>query len=451
MLVTPIQARERSIAELTGYLPAKGTRMYVRQRQHDPDFRDQSYEECLSPEDMSPTEIEPVPRLSTIQASPGKTLLDQYVDTGLVELPSTMKPWSSPWAVAQDQPAPAKSYSHVMTKYRNPHQENGVTNTFRRTGSEKHRRSKSPPASIVKSRELVIQSSGKKARGAVMFDRLKKRSEAFVIDETNVANPTHYYSQKRMNMLQQTRQRSASPPPHIGTGYYPTPQTITHVDAHRSKPRDRKTPWQAAEENPVGSVESAFMPSKKPIDLMLASNLKTAARTKAERDEAYQPWVRTTPDEPSSGHVSFNLPPRITSAPRLRLGATPYVNDFNVKPQGWCGSYEDTTHSDVTEYHTLPRTRHSKQIARDYNSRPKSWNPNYFDDQQHDVQDHGDFYHHDEYEEQASPEQEHLKPVRMTARKFNTPNHAHRRSRSVKPVCGPKIWNPKSVDETDDL
>ncbi|XP_077999298.1 uncharacterized protein LOC144452142 [Glandiceps talaboti] len=464
MLVTPIDARERSIQELTGHKPGKGTRMYVGQRRSDPDFReDISVGRMRNPNVRTPhgarqrrgppsvpkTAAPPAPVFAPIQASPGKTLLHQYVDTGMVEGPS-LKPWKSPWEEAMDHPSGwiDTSYTQIMRQYRPGATE---TTSFQRTGTSlgPHRRSHTAPAGeagkpLVKSRELVAQSTGRKARGAVMFDRMKKRSEQFVVDESNVVNPSDYYARRRIEMLQRARPRVPSPPPHVGTGYHPKSPT-TPPSAPRPQRQQKMslmgnmTPWEAAEINPVGSIEEAFAHTRsRPGNRSLVNNVQEAARTKKER-AAYEisPWTQC------DDQLSYRLPPKITPIPRVRLGAQPYINDFNRKAEGWesLPAEQGGGGSDQTQYHTFPRRRETQ--GRDYNPRPKSW-------AREQIQQE----FHDQPAEDEADVVEHLRPVRQTAKKFDRPSYANRRRArpsNVKPVAGPKIWNPSMLEETEDL
>ncbi|XP_070544067.1 uncharacterized protein [Ptychodera flava] len=480
MLITPIDARERSIEELTGSRPARGTRMYIRQRRSDPDFRDDTYSDefgempigapqrARGPKPFRPVSApkQRVPQNQPAAASASggdpTSPLSQYTESGMVEGGSTMKPWLSPWEEALQHPAGVVGdtrHAHPMKQYR-PEQVPATSPTqqkdFKRIGASvgPHNRSRSMPETptkpLVKSRELVTQTGGRKARGAVMFDRMKKRSEAFVVDENNVADTTDHYAKMRMQVLQQARPRFPSPPPHVGTGY--TPVSRTTVDRGPSKPyklsiAGQKTPWEAAESNPVGSVEEAFFQSRKPRapDGSLVQNVQDAARTKAERSAyVHDAWARTPYDDPDHpGQLSFNLAPRVTSVPRVRLGSQPYVNDFNRKPQGWYDEFDGES-VDAGDSHSLPRTRHRPPT--DFNPRPKSWAPNVHAQVKAE-------YHYEEHDEEEPVE--HLKPVRMTAKKFDRPQYAdRRRTRSagkVRPVAGPKIWNPSMLEETGDL
>eukprot|EP00057_Strongylocentrotus_purpuratus_P026012 XP_011680486.1 PREDICTED: synaptopodin 2-like protein isoform X3 [Strongylocentrotus purpuratus] len=160
----------------------------------------------------------------------------------------------------------------------------------------------SPKQCLVLAAGLKGQSGG---RAAEMFEKRRLRSEQFVLDESTIKH---------------AKPSSFSKPP--------GPEKSTTAEIHIKK----LSPWEAAQESPVGSVSRAFPKKEVKIPPPMKIPPPTQAKPKPAAQLPAKPGFKASRDLPK-----YPAPQAKDSIP-LKPGSTlPKANfkDFNVKPRGW--------------------------------------------------------------------------------------------------------------------
>ncbi|CAC5369188.1 unnamed protein product [Mytilus coruscus] len=183
---------------------------------------------------------------------------------------------------------------------------------------------------------LVADLQSPKNRGAKLFQKRQARSEKWVIDESNARRP---------DVVQHTRLESML------------------------SPKPSKSPWEAAMENPLGSVEGAFH------HLDHRENLKQINRN----------LQNVTPFSPQPVSVPYYTPEVRTKLDNQNDLEILQGEDFNRKARGWCPVRETkrTETSTYTQEESYPQ-RTSRQEpppppplptkTDNYNRKIRAWN-----------------------------------------------------------------------------
>ena len=150
------------------------------------------------------------------------------------------------------------------------------------------------------------------SRAATMFELRRQRSEQYTLDETTMKEP---------------KKPAAAP-----FKKPPGPQTKTDGGSHK-----KLSPWQAAEESPMGYVSKAFPPRENKAKVPPPTSYKP----KQPPPTASKPGPK-----PSRELPKFPTPQAKDSIPLpqgTKLGKANF-KDFNTKPKGW-GSRSSGDHT----------------------------------------------------------------------------------------------------------
>lgn len=226
---------------------------------------------------------------------------------------------------------------------------------------------------------LVADLKGASGRGASMFERRRKRSEKFVLTaeghnpDAAPVSPEDKENEKpakvTLEFIARHGSEEAEEPPQP-----PKPRQATPIVL-------MKSPWEAAAESPIGSIDSAFnhLPKKgftgvdsppqpqadrpkPPAEWMKTSNILPQIPAKPPSEPKIKPKFRAGPSIPGENGYSA---PQSMFKPKFdarKQQNQPNYADFNVRARGWGGGSPKQSPED-TPPSASPASVHSGEFA----------------------------------------------------------------------------------------